>query len=115
MKIKGKNTGFTMVEVVVVAVIMGILAVVAVPLYTGYVENSRCTTVRNWAETAAAAAGAWEADFGKTPTWAEIHSDPSADIKAWTDVGAKALSNGLNINPVDAECGNKCPDYTIQW
>ncbi len=35
--------GFTLVEMMVVIIIVGILAAVAVPLYTGYVEKSKIT------------------------------------------------------------------------
>ena len=49
MKVKGeprnrkREEGFTLVEMMVVIIIVGILAAVAVPLYTGYVEKSKLT------------------------------------------------------------------------
>ena len=35
-----KNSGFTLVEVIVVAVIVGVLAAVSIPMYQGYVDYS---------------------------------------------------------------------------
>lgn len=46
---KKNEKGFTLVEVIVVAVIVAILAAVAVPLYQGYVDSSRQNVVQNTA------------------------------------------------------------------
>ncbi|MBD3391550.1 MAG: prepilin-type N-terminal cleavage/methylation domain-containing protein [Chitinivibrionales bacterium] len=50
---KKKEKGFTLVEVIVVAVIVAILAAVAIPLYIGYVQSSRAQTATNAAGAAA--------------------------------------------------------------
>jgi prepilin-type N-terminal cleavage/methylation domain-containing protein len=45
---KRKNEqGFTLVEVIVVAVIVAVLAAVAIPLYNGYIRDSRNNVCQN--------------------------------------------------------------------
>ena len=53
-----RNKGFSLVEVIVVAVIVAVLAAVGIPMYRGYINSQRQSTVSNLAETAAAAANA---------------------------------------------------------
>jgi prepilin-type N-terminal cleavage/methylation domain-containing protein len=48
-----KQSGFTLVEVIVVAVIVAILAGVSVPLYLGYINSSRTNQATNAAGSAA--------------------------------------------------------------
>jgi prepilin-type N-terminal cleavage/methylation domain-containing protein len=56
---KRKNEkGFTLVEVIVVAVIVAVLAAVAIPLYMGYIRDSRIDVGNNIAGTINSAAGA---------------------------------------------------------
>jgi prepilin-type N-terminal cleavage/methylation domain-containing protein len=52
------NKGFTLVEVIVVAVIVLILAAVAIPLYNGYIRSSRASTASSVAGTITNAIGA---------------------------------------------------------
>ncbi|KMQ50772.1 hypothetical protein CHISP_2295 [Chitinispirillum alkaliphilum] len=48
-----KNSGFTLVEVIVVAVIVAVLALGAIQLYQGYIRDSRSNTAENLASSAA--------------------------------------------------------------
>ncbi len=43
---KHKNTGFTLIEMMVVVVILGIIAAIAIPSYNNYIERSRIATAR---------------------------------------------------------------------
>jgi prepilin-type N-terminal cleavage/methylation domain-containing protein len=53
-----KEQGFTLVEVIVVAVIVAVLAAVAIPLYMGYIKDSRINVANNTAGTVASQCGA---------------------------------------------------------
>lgn len=55
---KENQKGFTLVEVIVVAVIVAVLAAVAVPLYNGYIRDSRTNVCQNLAGTIASACAA---------------------------------------------------------
>lgn len=54
--------GFTLVEVIVVAVIVAALAAVAIPLYQNYVTSARQNTVNNAAADLASFVGVCEQD-----------------------------------------------------
>jgi prepilin-type N-terminal cleavage/methylation domain-containing protein len=53
-----KRKGFTLVEVIVVAVIVAVLAAVAIPLYIGYVADARVNQCENAAGSVASFCGA---------------------------------------------------------
>jgi prepilin-type N-terminal cleavage/methylation domain-containing protein len=55
---KKSQKGFTLVEVIVVAVIVAVLAAVAIPLYLNYIQDSRLNAVTNAAGSVCSFAGA---------------------------------------------------------
>lgn len=59
MKNKINCKGFTLVETIVVAVIVAVLAIAAVLMYRGFVTEQKYATVNNLAEAGAAAANAY--------------------------------------------------------
>jgi prepilin-type N-terminal cleavage/methylation domain-containing protein len=69
---KNRKNGFTMIELMIVVVIVGVLAAIAVPIYGNYIKNSRVTeaTSRIGEIVTAAKAYAQENQDGDgNPTW----------------------------------------------
>jgi prepilin-type N-terminal cleavage/methylation domain-containing protein len=59
-----QKIGFTLIEVVVTATIIAVLAITATVLYRGYITESRKSTVSNIADAAAASANAYTRKTG---------------------------------------------------
>lgn len=60
LRVLRSKKGFTLIEVIVVAVIIAVLSAVAIPLYNGYIRDSRERTAENVAGSAASFIGtAW--------------------------------------------------------
>jgi len=69
---KPNQKGFTMIELMVVVVIVGILAAIAIPLYGKYVKNARVTECTGRIGEIITAAKAWaqeNQDGSGNPTW----------------------------------------------
>ena len=66
--------GFTLIEVLVVAVIVAILAAVAIPAYSGYIQSSKERVAANVAGTIASALAAYYSEFPEF--------DPVMDVDA---------------------------------
>jgi len=73
MKKRSHPKGFTLVEAVVVAVIIAVLAAIAIPSYLSYKTNAEQTVVDNLAETAAASGNLFFRKTGNHPNTGDLN------------------------------------------
>ncbi|MDR0305829.1 MAG: prepilin-type N-terminal cleavage/methylation domain-containing protein [Chitinispirillales bacterium] len=86
-KLLKNKKGFTLVEVIVVAVIVLILAAVAIPLYNGYIRDSRIASLENAAGSIASGVGA------------AVQTNNAVEITtAATDTSAGLITIGTGAN-----------------
>jgi type IV pilus assembly protein PilE len=72
------NQGITLVELLAVIVIVGILAAVAIPSYTGYMTRARRADAKTALEQVRAAQEMWRAERGSYGTLAQIQNTMGA-------------------------------------
>jgi len=68
--------GFTLIEVIIAAVIVLILSAVAIPMYGGFIKDARQDAVNELAETAAAAANSYWRKTGGVPKITGPNTEP---------------------------------------
>jgi prepilin-type N-terminal cleavage/methylation domain-containing protein len=61
------SSGFTLAEVITVAVIIGILSAVAIPMYTGMVKSQRKEVAKNICQSTAVSANIYYRRYGTGP------------------------------------------------
>ncbi|MBN1971021.1 MAG: prepilin-type N-terminal cleavage/methylation domain-containing protein [Candidatus Delongbacteria bacterium] len=81
--------GFTLIEVMVVAVIVAVLAAVAIPAYNSYIVDAKVNVAKNTAATVAASAGAYYAKYQSVPgSLAAINVQLPADFEMPNEIAA---------------------------
>jgi type IV pilus assembly protein PilE len=63
-----KEKGLTLIELLIVIVIVGLLAAVAIPIYTGYMQRARRADAKTALEQVRAAQEMWRAEKGSYAT-----------------------------------------------
>lgn len=108
-----QQSGFTLIELMIVVAVVGILSAVAYPSYTEYVRKGHRAEARagllqaaQWLERAATATGVYPDDI---PTSLQSVPGGRYTISAESD-GATFT---LTAEPQGAQTGDKCGKYTL--
>lgn len=111
--------GFTLIEVLVVAVIVAILAAVAIPAYNGYIQSSKEKVARNTAGTVAAALAAYYSEWqnakatldalGAAPGGTITYNTVSCKMPA--DFGCSIASGIVTVYSIDNTASDSVPWY----
>ncbi len=83
------RVGLTLIELLIVMVIVGILAAIAVPMYTGYMQRARRADAKAALEHIRAAQEMWRAEKG---SYAIDDGNGTAVAKLQTTMGAPATT-----------------------
>ena len=122
MKRKLNRKGFTMIELMVVVVVVGVLATIAVPMYGKYIKNARVTEGTARVGELVTASKAWaqeNQDASGNPLWpsgtggiVDLSDSESFSYAITSGGGADASTNALVITATGLT-GTKMENVTV--
>jgi type IV pilus assembly protein PilA len=127
---KNVNSGFTLVELLIVVAIIGILGAIAWPYFQGHVVRARLTEVENTMSMLGSAVGSYYQDseglFPNCPSVNEIRTSLGVTLGSVTRISQVSIVNGVitaTVDNIDPMVNNKTliltpnvtGDGSIRW
>lgn len=94
---KNKNSGFTIVELLIVIVVIGILAAITIVAYNGVQTRAKASAVQNLVSTLARKAGAYQATTGQYPTADQFKFNQATNDTTTNSGPAEARLDGITL------------------
>lgn len=105
-KITKKDNGFTIVELLVVIVVIGILAAITIVSYTGVTSRAKTAQAQSNAASAQSVAEAYNADLGYYPATAAAFATGSVSTR---------LPSGMTVVPTTTALTTSNGQTTVTW
>ena len=100
------NSGFTLIEVLLVVVIIGILLGIAIPKLTGHTQRAEITAARANLRTISMKVQEFELNYHRLPRTLDEIQSPPADVQDWR---GPAFETGLPQDPWKHDFTYACP------
>ena len=109
MKTSRKQTGFTIVELLIVIVVIAILAAITIVAYNGIQSRAKLSSAQSTASTVAKKAEAWNALNNSYPTYCQFATGTTNGTGTATGVGAAGCTAGATATGSEAKLDD--PNY----